>query len=836
MFVRQSYIGRNRGDGLMYGTVVVGIFVSGSLTSPGLLWTGFDAQCPATFAESPDGILLIANGINPTLRWDGVTRTAIEAGVKPPTAAPVMSADGSQTATTTDDLFETIQFDFTSYGKKVSSASSAARQAKWSEYEARIRATTNSSITSSDMLGRTPATKYFIIHDYFLGNTGAGLGAARPGTLLTTAMWHFTKFTVRLLKNAISGDAELINGRYVAFLRFVDRWGNPSNPSPLTNDQLFTDATTITYSLVEVPTEDRVLNGGRREIWRTAAGEAETFFKDVDTDDMTSTTFTSTKTDTQLELQESMAAFSENGDFLINVYSPPPTSKPYIAACQNRMIAAGDRPWRKGMVSVTYGSTTVTGVSTDFPAALRGRFFYTPDVKAPIEILSVDSASQLTLVSAYPGPTDKFLPYAVRVDATRGNVDFSQPASASMRTGPESWSVFDAVAIAEENDEQTGLVTYNGYSYLLKRRSIWRLSFDDFGLDTIPLAKPVLRRGCVNQQCAVEADGTVFMLDELGIHAFTGESTTQISGPIQDLFREGGIFWGHSCRFHGVHCPDRHLIRWFVTLSGVERPRHAICFHYRLGRWWLEEYPHGVTASVLATINHRLRPVVALETGDLCAMDVGSLDLVDAQAGTTRLSPTAVGLVSVTTTETLPATLVGSPIGVCSGEGRGQWRIIVGVSGGVITVDQPWLELPDTSSVLQIGGVRWYWRSGQFQRAVSEQSIPSGVWMQYTSTTNESLIEVRTYRDASPTAEVQAQDLDSDNVTSVVGDDAVMVQLQQPGVEEIRLRGAARINRDRWQERDIPTLNCLELELAGFSGDEKTVVQQLTIVGAQSKG
>lgn len=50
---------------------------------------------PECFAESPDGLLYTANGIDPVLRWDGVSSEFVLAGVDPPTVAPVLSSAGT---------------------------------------------------------------------------------------------------------------------------------------------------------------------------------------------------------------------------------------------------------------------------------------------------------------------------------------------------------------------------------------------------------------------------------------------------------------------------------------------------------------------------------------------------------------------------------------------------------------------------------------------------------------------------------------------------------------------------------------------------------------------
>lgn len=62
---------------------------------------------PDSFAESAEGIILAANGIDPVVRWDGYTTTAEPAGVQPPdqTITPTIAGSGSGTLTGSYQIF-----------------------------------------------------------------------------------------------------------------------------------------------------------------------------------------------------------------------------------------------------------------------------------------------------------------------------------------------------------------------------------------------------------------------------------------------------------------------------------------------------------------------------------------------------------------------------------------------------------------------------------------------------------------------------------------------------------------------------------------------------------
>ena len=50
---------------------------------------------PHSFAESPDGLLYFASGMDPVLRWDGRSNFAETAGVEGPSTKPALTGDGN---------------------------------------------------------------------------------------------------------------------------------------------------------------------------------------------------------------------------------------------------------------------------------------------------------------------------------------------------------------------------------------------------------------------------------------------------------------------------------------------------------------------------------------------------------------------------------------------------------------------------------------------------------------------------------------------------------------------------------------------------------------------
>lgn len=327
------------------------------------------------------------------------------------------------------------------------------------------------------------------------------------------------------------------------------------------------------------------------------------------------------------------------------------------------------------------------------------------------------------------------------------------------------------------------------------------------------------------------------MLDEQGVHAFDGSNTRPASEAIQDIFRpeDAGyrINWAHACRFHAVLCPGQHLIRWFICLSGHERPRHALCLNYRLLRWWVEEYPTAITSSVLATVGDRLRPMAGTGDGKICTLDTGALDLLG--EGTNRFVPLSVTLTTITAPAAaeLPTTIIGAPVAITQGRGKGQWRRVASVSGNTITLDQPWRILPaistaDDASTIQLGGMPWRWKSAAHTFVEAARSNPRGIAIHWKPQETEGTMDLRLYEygNADPTNAGVA--FTQDGVTMKAGEPDHRVDLTIP-------KAALKYKRKDWEDQGVAVQAQVEVELRGFAGESRTSLRRLILQGCVPK-
>ncbi len=617
-----------------------------------------------------------------------------------------------------------------------------------------------------------------------------------------------------------------ITGSYGAYLRFVDRYDNPSNLSPFSNEAVLVGANTVFYSNIDVPTESKVT---RRQILRNTDGEAAVYYVDIDTTDLASTHLTSTLDDNILSAQEAVPILDSNGLIFADRYGIPPNWKTVIANLLNRMFAAGEEAYVQGHVEMTFGSATVTGIGTEWNGSLRGRFLYIVGGDTPYEINSVDPVAQtLTLVSVYAGATDKFAVYAIRpAPAERRLLYWSESGAA------ESWSPINSLSLPDDGDDITGLMAKGSFLYILESRHIYRFSFqDDPGRDGFIFLTSV--RGCVNQKCWVLVEDVAYMLDEAGIHAFSGgQESEPISTTIQGLFRNSDspyrVQWQARRWFHAANNPTQETIRWFVTLEGDGLPRHAIAYNYRTKRWWLEEYPFPVGSSATGMLNGERRLFLGSDAARIFAFGVGSLDGADASAGTVRGTVTSATLVTLTDSQATFAAsgLVGSPVSIVSGRGKGQQRRIAAVSGTTLTFTQPWLILPDSTSIYQVGGVPWTYKTGDFRFVNDEEETPRRAEVIFKPTRTAATMDLRLYHDFSPTPVVMATTRTSQQDSGVAADRSssdLSIDLTKPGGLVQKRFSAQRdlyIDGPRW----------LALALAGVQGADPVTVFEMTVDG-----
>jgi hypothetical protein len=623
-----------------------------------------------------------------------------------------------------------------------------------------------------------------------------------------------------------------ITGTYYAYTRYVDARGNASDLSPLAGPVTLAARGEVAYSNVPAPAESKV---ALRQILRNTAGQTQVFYVDVETDDLTSTSFSSTLADGLLQNQEAVALYDDAGIVVANRNAPPPADKGVIAAHLDRMFLAGEEVYREGSVAVTLGSKVVSGVGTAWPATLAGRFLWVAGADRAYEIDAVDVVLQtLTLLEEYGSPSAPYQPYGVRPPlAQRRLVAFSEPGL------PESWPAANALSVQEDGDDVVGLMPMGSFLYILERRHVYRLTFQEDPIDDGYVFLSC-NRGCVNGRCFAVVDEAAYLLDEAGVYVFSGSRQTEpVSAPIQDLFDPANARARYRLRFessrwwHCVYDRGTQVVRWFVTLSGTGAPRHALALDLATRRWWVEEYPVPIGASCVGLLDGERRVFLGGPGGQVFLLGPDSLDLVDARRGKVRGLVTSATPTSLTDAQgRFGDDLAGAPVTVVSGRGRGQQRVVVQASAARLDLDRPWSVRPDPTSTYQVGGVRWRYRTGWFRWAPAEVEGPRRIEILFEPCAGEQTLLAYFYADRSGGPVVWRSDYGPSQLNSLGterGDAAMTGDLSAPG-------GWMQRRMDGHKELYIDGQRLFSWELQGVTNGDPAVIYQVTLDGAVGGG
>lgn len=839
---------------------------------------------PFHFNTTADGMLFAANGFDRPLRWRHLDPEMDVIGVDAALTALVMAGGGAGAIIGT--YWAYVRFlDEDGNPSNLSPISFA--------YEASGRTGAVSTIPGSHTItfttgsGSVPLTVTSVYHGL---NTGAvvtvsgvlGCTAANGTWLVRKESIHTFSLWISLVSGGISGTGPVGNGTYAGggtWVRGSQSVSSVSNATPIvvtsashgltTGDMVkitgvggnvsanntwavtvLTSSTfsldgskgsgdytgggtwvsgvdTILYSSVPVPTQAKVV---RRQILRNTAGQAQTFYVDVDTTDLTSTTFTSDKVDSVLSTQTAVPLFDADGNALANRYGLPPNHKAVFASHLGRMFLAVEHEYSQGMVMVTFGSLTVTGVGTEWTAAMDGRYLYVRGADQAYQIDSVDVANQtVTLTEAYLGPTSYFGVYAIRpAPAERRLIYWSGSGE------PEAWPAVNAFSLPEDGDEITGLMPRSSFLYVLEERNIYRFTFQSNPAEDGFMFHSA-NRGCVNNRCWVVVGETAYLLDEQGVYSFGGgQEVTNISYPISDIFRATGdpyrIQWQAKKWFHACHYPAQETIRWFVTMGGEDLPRHALAYSYTLQRWWVEEYPFPIGASCVAPLDHQ-RTVLGA-TADRCfALWEGTLDGANPDNGTVRGTVSSSTLTSFTdSSASFPSSgVVGYAVSIVAGMGKGQQRIVRAVSGTTVHVVQPWMVAPNSTSKYQLGGIPWLWKTGRFRWVKDEEFENRRVEVCWEPTSEECTMDMQVYRDFSATPrdwQTTYRSGDGGGVASTQGSPRLVFDLTKShGV-------ASKAMGDR-KEYFSDGARFVSVELSGVTNDDEVRVYEVNVEGAR---
>jgi hypothetical protein len=784
-----------------------GLTIPGGDQSAGLrqvLFSPLSQEFPLSYAESPEGILLMANGVDAPIAWDGVSATAWTAGVQTPDQVVWLSASGS--------------------------GSLLGRRWAYMRYvDSRGNYGNLSQISDPIDLGR----------DGFI----SGVTYNSSGVVTVRSYDHGLSSGDAVTISDVNGIASVagVFSISVSDANHFTLGGLVVTGGVYQSGGVWTKgAASVTYSNLELPTDPKIV---RRQILRNLAGNTATFYVDIDTTDLTSTTLSSSQTDEQLATCSPVPVLWTNRDGASNRvfqgdspaamrFGVPPAHKRALASYAGRLFAASDVAYSSGNVSVTAGSPYVLGIGTAFTPSFVGRLLYVDGNSAiPRSIASVSTVAGqqvLTLELPYNGPSNQAASYTIRpAPVERSLVYYSEPHL------PEAWPAWNAFSVPETDDEITGLAVFKSFLYILKERNVFKFAYKlDPGRDGYCF--PCVRRGCINNRCAVYVDGSLYMLDEMGVHEFDGDNTESISEAVGSVFTPDGasaynVDWSADRTFwHASHDQVRHTIRWHIDFVGTERLTLAICYDYRGEQWWLEQYAEPISSSVSGVASGYRRSLLGTTARRVFATGVGTLDgLSELTTGTTRGTVCTGDSLTITDdTASFAPNLAGVPVALVDGTGAGQTAVVSDNTSTTLTLVRPLAVQPDETTTYQIGGVPWQWKSGWRRLADDEEEAPRDLEMVWKPTQNPSTMDVKIFYDHHEDPSNWAYAIDVDGITKRDGEPHTIFDLSSNrGYAVQRLTG----HRDSYGYGH----RYIAIQASGAQGVDPTLVYQIILDGAE---
>lgn len=747
-----------------------------------------------TFAEDTDGNLYIARGDQPVKRWNGLTAALVDAGLTAPANAPTVG--GSSTGVIVGRRFayqRTVDVD-----GRVSNLSPISTVYNPTASTKSITAATNA----------TPVVITSVAHGYSDGDTLKIEGAI--GNRGANGTW---------IANVLTADT-------------IELTGSSGTGAYLGGGTIYKGVGQIDYSNLGAITDTRA---AKRQILRNADGNALIFYVDAELTNLATTTATSTKTDAQLLASEEVALVDVDGsDLNLATHAEPPTHKRVIVPHYSRAFMAVDGYHKQGAVAVTNGSPTVTGIDTAFTTSMAGWLLYISDSATTTvhTISSVNASTQtITLTGNYSGTTNAFVYYCVRPSpGEKYTLYFSQSGYF------DSFRLANALQITNDTlaGEVTGLMPFGQNLFILFENKIFALSY---------LSRPndgevVLRRwrGCINQRCWTIVENVAYCLDSQGIYSFAEEHYSAISQGIRPIFQRDGsskysINWAASESFHCLHSPRAETIKWFVALGSDTEPRHAICYQYRTERWWIEEWPVPIMSSCVGNRPTGLQTFLGLTARRVAMSDIGYLDgVIESNPATRRGTVTSSTLVSLSdSTATFDSSLANAPLQIVDGTGAGQMRLIAAVSTTKLTVKEPWLVKPDTTSVYQVGGIRWRYSTGKLRYAQTGRLEKRGLELSFIPNSLASRLSIRRYHDESLDA-VSARRSRTSGQGNGLRSDAGVGDIP---VNTQKADGYVRLEDNSTRGEGLEGVRYLRIELEGVTNGEDQKIRGIRVIGAE---
>lgn len=541
--------------------------------------------------------------------------------------------------------------------------------------------------------------------------------------------------------------------------------GYVSNPSDALSFTVVSGGRTLTFDIGTTGTDiirstdpkvDQVI------IWMTAT-DGTKYYKATSVN-QTASSVTVSIADTSLILLDLQSFVGEFG------HEQPPLAS-LLTEHRGRLFAWGTTARTLAGLTVSSASAAVTG--TGFSTKWAGRLITFGSETTQYRILSVASATALTLSEAYVGAL---------TTGVAGKVFSSAPDMLYWsRAGyPESWKPAEWARRVLQNQADTpaGMASFYGDLYLFGQRSQRRLIYTS-DPSTGQLINVPTEMGLWNQRCLVEADGKLFGWGRSGVWVIDGILPKHLSNPIDETI-VGLYDTAQYEQYHAVYDPQERVITWFYVATGDAYPKSAFSLDLNSGHWSTRTFRQAIRAATLmAQGNEAVQALLSDEHGYSWFLEAGRFDCVPSTMTTGVLS-CAAG--STTTVLQIASPGLGDLVGaILYQPSSGAERRITASTATTVTLASALTTAPALDAEVYVGSFTASWRTKWIaQDALRNKVRPSYVNVSgYPGTANGKL-DVKIYADfaTSPLAFTRtSSDESPDGVTYTDAGTAATVDL-----------------------------------------------------------
>lgn len=293
--------------------------------------------------------------------------------------------------------------------------------------------------------------------------------------------------------------------------------------------------------------------------------------------------------------------------------------------------------WRStsNQALMLYRVTTLTSYLSPYVDSLTDEELRDPDRAGYAAMPIVLPNGDLNAMRFTPPPSNKAVVVRFQDRFWYGvDTSGSEPNSVYFSEVDEPESVPDINELVlqqntRDGDAITALVPFGSMLLAMQSRHAFTISFSKHPLRDSQVA-PLAHRGCMGQRCWDIHGGVCYVLDQYGLYSLSGQGEVKdLSEPINDLFRTQVDTANTGWNFVTVDAKTR-VVRAFVSFvrDGSDGyPTRALCFSIDSGAWWMERYPHRISAGISVPMSNGDYRAVYGAAGGMYLLDEGRSDV-----------------------------------------------------------------------------------------------------------------------------------------------------------------------------------------------------------------